>query len=277
MPDAQRLLTIVEAQIALRDKPAPPPEVDKDPKEIAPPLDVRGRLPPPIDGDGVNLIRIYEIDFQRPPKVSVSPEAIRLLIENYGTSKLIPDSAAGRAALFRVEPIEIVRLMFELRARDVYPHIKVLSEPWSLNLFRQRVHDAWLMNTCATTRCHGGPNAGRFVLHSRQHRDERVRYTNLLILERLDVNPRWALVNYQEPVMSLIIQYGLPRHVARNPHPDVPGWKPVFTGRDQRLLQESVRWIESMMQPRPVYPVEYEPPQPPPSPATPPPARRKGR
>ena len=57
--------------------------------------------------------------------------------------------------------------------------------------------------------------------------------------------------------MSLIVQYGLPRHLARRPHPGVSGGKPVFGRGGQRMLRDTVNWIDSMMQPRPEYPVEY--------------------
>ena len=63
--------------------------------------------------------------------------------------------------------------------------------------------------------------------------------------------------------MSLIIQYGLPRHLARKAHPEVKGWEPVFKRGNNRMLRDTIRWIESMMQPRPEYPVAYEPPKPP--------------
>ncbi len=39
------------------------------------------------------------------------------------------------------------------------------------------------------------------------------------------------------------------------------GWRPVFTAGNQRLLRFSLQWIDSMMQPRPDYPVDYEPPR----------------
>ncbi len=150
--------------------------------------------------------------------------------------------------------------MFELRARDLYPQVKVLSEPWGLNMFRRRVHDAWLINRCATSRCHGGPDAGRFRLHRRHYKDERVRYSNLLTLQRLDLDPAWPLINYDDPKSSLIIQYGLPANRADKRHPAVKGWKPIFTRATNRMLSRSVNWIEAMMQPRPEYPVEYQPP-----------------
>jgi hypothetical protein len=248
--EARHLLKIVEAQIALLKPATPSVPLPGEPDET--PLDEKAL----ISHEDVNLIRVYEIDFDHPPKVAVDPDTVRLLIERYGTSELIPTEPRERAQLHRADPLDIVRLMFELRSRDLYPHVEVLTEPRALNLFRQRVHNAWLVKNCATSRCHGNPEPGGFFLHRRRYKDERVRYTNLLLLERLEVDPVWPLVNYEEPVMSLVIQHGLPRHLARLPHPDVEGWRPVFVDLDSRLLQESVSWIDAMMRPRPIYPVE---------------------
>ncbi len=271
VPEARRLLRIVDAQLALQQRAAervgsgggPPDRKDRvEPDRTAGPVYEQDLLPDTIlTPDDVNLIRVLEIDFNDPPKVVVSPDTIRALIEGYATSPLIPAGQAGRTALFQADSIQIVRLMFELRARELYPQIQVISEPRALNMFRQRVHDTWLMNNCATTRCHGGIHAGPLFLHRRHSKDDRVRYTNLLILERLEVNPDWPLINYDNPEMSLIIQHGLPRSEARLPHPRVKGWKPIFGPGRHRLKGAALRWIGSLMQPRPEYPVDYEPPR----------------
>ncbi len=268
-PEAQQMLRLVEAQLAL-GKPQEEPPAGAD-EEGAPDTD-DGPLPDRIlDYDDVNLIRVYEIDFARPPKVAIDADTIRTLIDQYGTSKLVPATAAERQALYRADPLQVAELMFNLRARELYPRIRVLNEPWSLNVFRRRVHDTWLLNNCATSRCHGGPDAGRFFLYRAHYKDPRVRYTNLLILERLVVDADWPLINYDEPDMSLIIQYGLPRSSARKPHPDVKGWKPVFGPGSQRMHQDTLDWIALMMQPRPQYPVEFDPGAPPEGPPAPPP------
>jgi hypothetical protein len=157
--------------------------------------------------------------------------------------------------------LDVVRLMFELKARELYKDIEVKSEPYSLNMFRLRVHDTWLINNCATSKCHGGPYAGAFFLHRRNYKDDRVRYTNLLILDRLELDPEWPLVNYDKPDDSLIIQYGLPREQARKPHPRVTGWEPAFSPSNKKLQEAAVEWIQSMMVPRPDYPVQFEPPR----------------
>ena len=82
----------------------------------------------------------------------------------------------------------------------------------------------------------------------------------MLILERLKLDPDWPLINFERPEDSLIIQYALPRDLARKPHPRVDGWKAAFSPANTRLKEEAIEWINSMMQPRPEYPVEFEPP-----------------
>ena len=94
--------------------------------------------------DDVNLIRVYELDFDRPPKVAVAPETIRQMIERYGANSVIPASQLEQRALYRADPLEIVEMLFTLKARDLYPQVDVISEPFALNLFRRRVHNAWL-------------------------------------------------------------------------------------------------------------------------------------
>ena len=263
MPEAITLLRTVDAQIALEAGTLPDNRGSERPPSgrDTGTVDLRDMLPQQIlSADDVNLVRVYEIDFRSPPaRVNIEPQLVREVLEKYGASPLIPADSAGRTRLFRAEPLEFVDLMFRLKAREFYPRIQVASEPPALNLFRQRVHDAWLIPNCATSRCHGGLDGGRFFLHRRGSRSERVRYTNLLILERWNELDQ-PLIDWQDPGRSLIIQYGLPRQEARFPHPDVKGWRPIFTPGNHRVLRDSLRWIESMYQPRPGYPVEYTAP-----------------
>jgi len=264
--EGKQLLTTVRAQITLNRRPRRD-EPTRDPDGPRAPERVRSVMPQPetvgglLTRDEVNLIQVFEIDFNRPPKVSIDKQTIAHMIQDHSTDKAMDSIGPDRTALYRMPPIEIVRLMFKLKARPLYGDVKVLTEPYALNLFRQRVHNTWLMNNCATTRCHGSPGAGRFFLHRRNHRDERVRYTNLLILDRLKLegNPL-PLVNYEKPLQSLIIQYGLPTTIARHPHPEVRGWSPAFRRLDDRMVRWGVEWMQSMLQPRVDYPINYDPP-----------------
>lgn len=265
--EARKLMETVDAQLRLASPGdgspgVPPPGGVGDGVGGGGPVRQSDLLPQEIiSSEDVNLIRVYEIDFRDPPKVTVPTDLIRELIERHGDSKLIPATSEGRTALFREDPIRLVRLMFDLKARELYPRIEVETEPPALNLFRERVHNAWLINNCATSGCHGGVDAGRFFLHNRNHRKSQVRYTNLLILERTSLPDLPPLIDWDRPLDSLIVQYGLPRTEARHKHPDVKGWKPVFSSVNARLLDDFEAWVKGMYRPRPEYPVDFRPPE----------------
>jgi len=258
--EAKRLLAAIEAQVAVfRSTPsgtAAPEGSSASRPPRAPSAALPDRLLTPSE---VNLIRVYEIDFNRPPKVTVSADTIKELIASHASSDLIPESEAGRTRLFTQEPIELVKLMFDLRARELYERIQVETEPHALNMFRTKVHNAWLLGNCATSRCHGGLDGGKFFLHARNGNSDSVRYTNLLILLESSFDGR-PMVDFDQPHDSLLVQHALPRSSARFPHPDVPGWKPVFDRTNERLMADCERWIATMHRPRPEYPVDFDPP-----------------
>ena len=271
MVEARRLMRLVDAQLALikpkieGEEPADgeaEPEAETSEEEITGNLALR---PDILTHADVNIMRVYEIDFDHPPRVQVDPATIEKLIATYSDNKLIPASRSERNALFNAEPLDLVEhLFFALQARELYPEIKVITEPQSLNLFRIQVHNTWLMNNCASTDCHGNTFGGRLMLHRTGYRDARVRYTNLLILDRLNLdNPDLPpMIDYEQPMNSLLIQYGLPREEARFAHPDVPNWTPAFAPGLRKGVDSTVEWIKAMMYPRPMYPVQFEPPQP---------------
>ncbi|MFO0829956.1 MAG: hypothetical protein U0572_17575 [Phycisphaerales bacterium] len=270
--EAKELLRAIDAQLALsatkpatlapeKDEPRTPRDDEGDNERRSGPVTMKDTLPSRLlSAEDVNLIRVYELDFRRQPKVIITSDLIREMLEKYSDSKLIPEDADERNALFRAEPMKIVRLLFDLKARDLYPQIQVTAEPYALNLFRQRVHNSWLIGNCATSRCHGGVDAGRFFLHNRNYKSAEVRYTNLLILDRLKLDGLPPLIDWDHPRDSLIIQYGLPRAESRHPHPEVEGWKPIFVPANKRMLEDFDEWVRAMYHPRPDYPVDYEPP-----------------
>ena len=253
-PESHRLLRIVQAQLELHSStlqettPAETGNDESDPTSEAPRL---------LSADEVNLIRVYEIDLQDPPRMLFPRDAIDALIQQHGDSRLIPDTEIEQSKLYKAEPLELVRLLFRLRARELYPRINVLSEPTALQLFRERVHDTWLMNNCSTSRCHGGNNSGRLRLLRRGADPTRTRYTNLLVLDRFRTADGAPILDWELPDESLLIQYGMPRNETRTPHPDVPGWEPLFSGSRRDLKNGAILWMESMMRmPRPQYPID---------------------
>ena len=258
--EAKRLLTEVSAQIALMEGAAPPSDAGKGASEgLSEVRGASGVLGSALLSDAeVNLIRVYELDTANPPLIQVSPALIDTMLEKYADSELIPAKSAERSAFKTKEPIEIVKTLFALKARELYKDIEVLGDPESVALMRQSVHP-WLIGNCATSKCHGGADAGRFFLHNRKVNDPNVVYTNLLILQRtrLDTLP---LIDPEKPTDSLIFQYALPKTEARRPHPDVRGWSPVLSNSRKNLQEKFVDWVRAMRMPRGDYPVEYTPP-----------------
>lgn len=85
-------------------------------------------------------------------------------------------------------------------------------------------------------------------------------YTNLWIIEHYRTDEGEALLDFQNPAESLLLKMALPQHETSTPHPDIPGWRPVFRSVEDRGYRRSTEWIESMWTPRPDYDIDYDPP-----------------
>ena len=246
---------------------------------------------PLLTDEQINVIRVYEVDLESPPKMVISREAIDEFLARYAGQRpegreTIPLNEQGRKIYAARKPVEILTDMFALKARDFYPKVQVLENPESMRRFRDDVNRTWLVNACATTRCHGGEEAGRLMLFDRKAASDAAAYTNFLILERFrmegeDGRPTVPLINYAEPAASPLLQMGLPRDEATIRHPELPAsmagrWRPAFRSPQDERFRRAVEWIRSMYGAkdgkRPEYPVAYEPPRPR-STVTPPPAR----
>lgn len=262
--EAKRLKSLVEGQVRLRAeavRSGPPAE----------PGQGAGRPPKPkfpvLTDEQINLLKVYEIDLGDPPRMAVERETIRELMEAYAGHELIPQSREGRAALERRPPVQILELMFRLKAREFYSRVEVREEPRAFKLFRDNVHRDWLINSCASNACHGGEQAGRLWLNNENQNAERTTYTNFLILERFRLADGTPLINYTAPASSPLLQMALPREESLYPHPLVAAsrteaWRPVIGSVDDSRLVKSVEWINAMYRPRPEYPVNYSPPVP---------------
>lgn len=239
---------------------AKPEKLDNDPSMSVP---SEGKKISRILTHGeVNLIRAFESYSNNPPPVMFSESVRQQLLDAFADDPRIKTGTELRHRVVNGSDRELFQIIRELRAEHFYSEIDEIQEPESLRRFRQDVHDDWLVNRCGTNACHGGIESGFFYLHQQPRNDDRARYANLLTLERLQVNPTWPLLNFNQPEQSLFIQYGLQRNLADNPHPEVDGWKPVPELRRQDEYEAAIAWIQSMRQvPRPTYPIEYRLPR----------------
>ena len=257
-PRARELRRLVLAQMALADGDEP----------AGPGAGERPETFPVLSPDQVNLLKVYEIDLADPPKLLIRPETIDRLLDEYADSELLPKTHEGREAFRRLPPERILEYMFRLRARHFYTEVRVLGQPKALQRFRESVHSAWLINGCATARCHGGEQAGRIWLNSRKRNTEATVYTNFFILDRYRLPDGTPLIDYDQPALSPLLHMALPREKSAFPHPEVvaeglaEGWRPIIRSTDDRRFVQAVEWIQSMYRPRPDYPIDYDPPVP---------------
>jgi hypothetical protein len=264
-PDSQPakdLRTTILAQARLEEEKKSAPAPAPTPRVLKPQF-------PLLTDAQINLMRIFEVDLKDPPRMITKPETTRKFLEAYSGRQArelgtIPTTPEGRDVFVRKPVSEILEWMFELRAREFYGEIEVTEDPRAMRLFRDSVHRNWLINSCATNRCHGGEDAGRLQLFNRNPNSKHSVYTNFLILDRFRLDDGRPLISYDSPADSVLLDYGLPLKDAVRKHPEVKGlgrgkWQPVFSGRDDQRYIAAIEWIRAMYRPRAEYPVEYPP------------------
>jgi hypothetical protein len=148
----------------------------------------------------------------------------------------------------------------------VATHIKILGDPLALQGFRARIEPRFIAG-CASSGCHGQSAAGNFYLYPNAE-DVTHLYTNFFILQETSrklaggdafgsgalVRP---LINRLHPDMSLLLQYALPRAQAALPHPNLPNWRPLFTGDSDRGYIDVRNWITSLKPIIPEYGISF--------------------
>jgi len=271
-PEALELRTWLEAQAKV-EAVGPSTRADDAPDLDDPLRFPRSRRPfPLLTDEQVNVIRVFEIDLNNPPRMTIPRQSVTSLLTTYEGSAVegrgsVPETPEGRAVFHRLRPAEILGWMFDLQARDLYGTVRVEENPEAMRRFRDDVHRGWLVNSCATTRCHGGEEAGRLFLFNKRQGSDAAVYTNFLILERYRLPDGRPLIDYAKPEDSPLLEMGLPRDAVARPHPEVEGpnrphLRPVFDSKDDQKYKRAVAWIASMYPRRTDYPITYEAPVP---------------
>ncbi|MEM9661766.1 MAG: hypothetical protein AAF937_05610 [Planctomycetota bacterium] len=236
-----------------------PDEAEADrPASRPAPADVAKAFPL-ITDDDVNIMRVYEVDLDNPPRMVIERETMEAVFEAFAGQPGVPATQAGREALLQAPPSEQLELLFSLRAREFYNDVRVVNEPDALRRFRDDVYGTWLARGCASFRCHGGAEAGRLQLPRARKADPKVYLTAAIILESFRTAEGTPLLDFADPAQSVLLQAGLPRHLSSAPHPEVTGWRPVFRSEQDGRFREGIAWIDAMYTPRPTYPIDYTP------------------
>jgi len=210
----------------------------------------------PLTDEQVNLIRVYEVDLAADPRIVVPREVYPKLLEKYRTEPVMEPflDANGLRRLRTLDDATFLRLLFELRARDLYGEVQVRTDPPVLLEFRRMFYRNYIANYFRRYFA-SGDNPVLPLLFKRGNDTNEI-YTNFYILAHASHNGI-PMMDRDRPNESLLLQWGLPRDVARYPAPDVPGWRPFFNGTDDRLFETYVEIIDNLYQPKPSYGFSY--------------------
>lgn len=235
----------------------PDKTVDKPEKEK---IDTLELLAKRLNEDQINMIRVYEIDPDSKPAVYISREAIDELFKGYSDNPSVPKGKDKQDKFRGLQGYDQMKVFFAARARDLYPKIKVKSDPEVIKVFREKVHQNYVLNYCGTNECHGGPNAGAFFVFNREPSNvEPSVYTNFYVLHEYQAGKGYML-DTENPDSSYLLQYGLPTAAAKFPHPPVKNWRPSFLNSSDTRYQIIHKWISSFPKAKNDYGIQWRSP-----------------
>lgn len=211
---------------------------------------------PRFTDEQINLMRVYEINTSTQPNVHVPNDVMEEVYKRYPGEEGVPVGAQAQRQALGAPGWRKLQLLFQLKARDLYPRVVVHTEPQTIADFRTNVHSRYLLTYCATTNCHGGKDAGAFFAFRFEPASNATVYTNYYILQKYNTN-RGYMIDREKPERSFLVQYGLPAADAAIAHPDVPGYRPLFRNIQDPRAQSVLRWIASLGVMAMDYPIEY--------------------
>jgi hypothetical protein len=247
---ATLLVRWLEAQIVLSTTPR-----TTAPQLPTPPASDDRNLP---TREQINLVRLYELDLSDPPRLVVDPALIDELVDSYRDHPEMPPTAEGRELLRRAPPERVLELLYGIRARELYPMVTVLDDPEAVARFRRDINRGWLVNACATSRCHGGVEAG-LRLRNRHSNSDATVYSNFVAINQHRTKDGRSLLDTNTPEASLLLQFALNPRESSQPHPEVmvngriERPRVPFRSRDDRGYQRTLAWIAGLTEPRPDY------------------------
>ena len=136
--------------------------------------------------------------------------------------------------------------------------IIIKTDPRFMIEFRSRIWPI-VAKHCAAAQCHGGDKPkGGLKLFNIPGKNEKVDYTNFLILDMFASGGK-RMLDRDHSDLSLLLQYGLPPEQSRFDHP--VKITPPFRSRKDPVYRRVLSWINSLSGPlHPNYRTTYKPP-----------------
>lgn len=152
-----------------------------------------------------------------------------------------------RTAFLSLSPTRQTQLIREHTGNAYQDRINIINDPLVFRQFERVL--PMVLSGCATSACHGGPQAQGWRLRTARPRTDLNLYSNFIVLSHSGRGNQ-RLIDRAKPQDSLLLQYGLPLRQATFQHPQVI---PVVypRGFDDVRYQTILTWIESLTIPEP--------------------------
>lgn len=205
----------------------------------------RDNKPPLLSDEQIELIKVYEVhlDSEPPPRVVIPRDELRNFLKEYQEDDRIPRGKREQEDWLRADGYKQLELLFQLKARDYYKHVRVRSQIDSLRDWsnhHRRYILSYFQPTFATGKVDG------LYLFPRDRETDRIEMTNFYILTQVSIDGK-PMIDRHMPEESLLVQWALPRESAKFPAPEIEGWEPRFKDRDDERFVELVEWIKSLI------------------------------
>ena len=199
-----------------------------------------------LSDDDIELIKVFEVhlDADPEPRVAIPRDVLRDFLKDFQASDDIPRGKQDQEKWLRSDGHKQLELLFKLRARDYYKHVRVQSQIESLREFKQ-IHRRYVLGFFQPV--FGSGAIEGLYLFPRGRESDRIEMTNFYILTQVEIDGK-PIIDRNQPKDSLLVQWGLPRESAKFPAPeDLKGWEKQFKGEDDERFKEIVSWIESLI------------------------------
>lgn len=202
-----------------------------------------GQLPV-LDKDQITLLKLFESNLSDPNlRGIVVPRPVRMeILEKYRDQPQLLSylGQQGQEAFLTLPDARVVDIMFRIGANELLKDVRMNAEP---EAFRNYIRiNSTYIDTYFSRHFGGGKYGGLYLSRGRQ---QDVAYTNFLNLHRA-LHENLRFIDRDMPNQSLLLEWGLPRKDARFPAPDVKGWQPYFSGRNDARYVSILRWINSL-------------------------------
>ncbi|HEX3356646.1 MAG TPA: hypothetical protein VHS31_06650 [Tepidisphaeraceae bacterium] len=253
--DLQNLIT---SQLRL-EQSKPPVAAATQPVPLNP-IDTNQRL---LSNNDINIMRQKEL---------LPGDHVNVRFENNVDRRFVEYAKLPFNQFNALLPVDKALMILAQGDETMKPSVKILNDPDSIVVYRRTVEPS-VLNGCAASNCHGGPNGGSLILYNPAD-NEAKSYTNLYILSRykmkLDnaknagtfVSSMHKMINRGEGVQSILAQLSLPPQISALYHPSVPGYKGIFNNALDPRFRQIVEWMDhSLKQDEPDYGIKFDPPR----------------